>query len=207
MQARDLDFVTALHGEALPYGFFAKLGPAYLRTYHASFLASPYAITLLADLQGTPAGFVAGTIDSGAHYRFVLRHRGWRLAVVGLLALARRPRLATRFVRTRARQYAVGAMRLARPGPTTAPRPRTTTGAGVLAHVAVLRSRRGSGAGAALVEAFADQARARGVDRIRLSTRADESGAAPLYERLGWRRGATSIDFDGRPWVAYLLDL
>ena len=47
---------------------------------------------------------------------------------------------------------------------------------------------RGSGVGAALVEAASDFARAAGAIRLTLSTQRDNRSAQSLYEKLGWLR-------------------
>jgi hypothetical protein len=48
----------------LPTGFFPQLGRRFLRAYHATFAASPYAVALVAERDGTPFGFLVGTVDN-----------------------------------------------------------------------------------------------------------------------------------------------
>jgi ribosomal protein S18 acetylase RimI-like enzyme len=55
-----------------------------------------------------------------------------------------------------------------------------------LVAIGVLASARMQGRGAALVEAFEEQARARGFGSLRLAVHRDNSCARRLYERTGW---------------------
>lgn len=186
----DLSTIVRLHLELLPHGFFAGLGAGYLRVYHRSFMASPHAVSLVACRDDRPVGFVAGAMDGQLHQRWTLRRLGWHLLLRGALALARRPRLAFKFLTTRAGRYARGVARAARPAP---PSPSDTTAGGaessgpiaVLTHVAVDRSEQGCGSGSALVEAFVQRVRDAGTSRIDLVTLC-EDGASAFYEGLGW---------------------
>lgn len=208
LQKPDAEFAATLHRDALPHGFFVALGSRFLRSYYRAFAHSPAAVGLLATVDGEPAGILVGTVDDGAHYRYVVRHRWWTLlpsAVVGLLS---HPSLAMRFLRTRARRYARGFVRLARrtsPAAPAAAKP-AEAAAGVLTHLAVTAQSRGAGVGAALVAAYVDEARSRGARRLRTVTLADEEGAGGFYERMGWRAGPQRPDLDGRVWSTYTLD-
>lgn len=75
--------------------------------------------------------------------------------------------------------------------------------------LAVSLSARGTGAGAALVRACVDRARAAGCVRLRLSARPQAVDAHRLYERLGFRR-TPDRDWDPLPdflLITYVLDL
>jgi ribosomal protein S18 acetylase RimI-like enzyme len=196
---RDLRAIARLHRRCLPDGFFARLGPGFLRRYHASFLASPLATALVvAGPDGDPSAFLVGTLRNRAHYRWVMQRHGVGLATRMLLALWVRPRLAWVFARTRVGRYVRWVLRYpfrhrrtaaASPGadaaepaaaPVTAPQP-----VAVLTHVAVDEAARGNGAGRRLVEVFVDRAREAGAAEARLVTDVD-GGASAFYERLGW---------------------
>jgi len=94
----DLAAAARLHAALLPHGFFVSLGLRYLRAYYGTFLASPHAIGLAADLEGQPVGVLVGTSRNAAHYRWVIRHRGLRLAVLGASAMLVRPAVAAWFL-------------------------------------------------------------------------------------------------------------
>jgi ribosomal protein S18 acetylase RimI-like enzyme len=206
---RDLRATAAIHSSALPGGFFARLGRRFLRCYHATFLVSPHAVAVVATdpEDDTPAAFLVGTLRNRAHYRWVVRRCGPRLAVELAAALVARPRLAWLFVRTRAGRYlrwvwryplrrAQG--RTADPAGTEdgshsgdAVRTQAPVGAApvapvaVLTHIAVDPRLRGQGAGRRLVEVFIARAEEAGAAEVRLVTEAGD-GASGFYERLGW---------------------
>lgn len=195
---RDLRFAAGLHAEALPHGFFVELGPGFLRAYLATFLDSPHAVALLATLGGHPVGTLVGVLDPARHARWVLRRRGLDLAWRGALALAVRPRVALRFLRTRVGRYVHGWRRHRKGPPVAAPEAGGRLPA-VLSHVAVLPGARGTGAGAALVKAFEEAARGSGALRAILTTMEGPDGAGAFYSRLGWERTTARRTHDGLP--------
>jgi len=207
----DVAFAADLHARCLPDGFFAVLGPGFLRAYYASFARSPWARCFLAEVDGCPAGTAVGVLDGWPHYRFVIRRFGWRLGPVAVAALAARPRLAGRFVRTRGRRYARGLVRLVRRRDPVAQRGAGGGPAGgggepeaVLAHLAVSPRFRRHGVGTALVEAVTAGARAAGVARLRLLAPAGDAGVRHFYETLGWQETGRVVDADGKPWARYV---
>ena len=198
-------FAAELHHAALPHGFFAQLGTRFLRGYYRVFVASPYAIALVADSDEQPLGMVVGAAQPAAHMRWVLRHQGWRLAALGAAALAGRPLLAARFVRTRVARYARAWVRARRGA--EAPQPADARATAFLSHVAVLDGARGTGVGSALVAAFAERARADGAERVTLTTLDGPDGAAAFYRREGWSPAGTTTGADGQRSLAFSLEL
>lgn len=197
----DLAFAARLHVEALPHGFFPRLGVGFMRAYYRSFQTSPYAVALVSTVDGDRAGVLVGTVDDDSHYKFMAR-RPWLLAPAALAALIVRPRLAGWFLRTRLRRYARGVVRIVRSS-TPAPNGASpaASGRGVLTHLAVLEEHRSSGVGRALVHEFVRQATAAGATQLDVTTRADGGGAAGFYEALGWERVATRRDADQQAWL------
>jgi len=197
----DLAVAARLHATLLPHGFFASLGPRYLRAYYATFLASPHAIGLVADLEGRRVGVLVGTSRNGAHYRWVIRHHGLRLACLGTTAMLARPAVAARFLRTRLGRYGRRVLRVVlertgrggRPGSVDAAAGDTA----VLTHVMVDGQARGQGAGAALVDRFTTAVKATGARRAMLVTLAGEDGAGSFYKRLGWEHLEDRRGHDG----------
>lgn len=185
----DAAVIADIHARLLPHGFFADLGPRFLRAYHRSFMASPHAVSVVACRDGRVVGLIAGALDAGEHQRHVIRHHGLRLLGSGGAALVARPALLLRFLTTRLGRYARGLLRAARPARSAAERPVGDVRRGpvaVLTHVAVDPAMQGAGGGSALVEAFVDRVRREGsAERIELVTLVEE-GASPFYERLGW---------------------
>lgn len=195
----DARFGAALHAAELDHGFFVELGPRFLREYHRTFADSPHAVAFVATFSEHPVGILVGVLRPGSHARWVLKHRGARLALAGAAALLVRPRTAWRFAATRAGRYARG-WRRRRGQPATTSEEATYA---ILSHVAVSASARGSGAGAALVGAFERAAAAAGVRELRLVTRPD-GGAGPFYERLGWTAGPERPTADGTGMQSYV---
>lgn len=216
MERGDLAFAASLHLEHLPHGLFPSLGPGFMRQYLGTFRDPATSVALIGEYNGTAVGFLVGILDEPEHYRQVLRRHGLRLGAAGLGALAVRPRVAWRFLRTRLRRYVVGAFRLARRAPVapTTDRPSSPatdrsapTPLPVLSHVVVSEDGRGSGVGGALVHAFTDAARATGVRGARLLTMSGADGASGFYERLGWHPTAEFVDADGGSWTRLEIDL
>lgn len=192
LTTRDLDRVADLHQRELPHGLFPLLGRAFLRRYHATFIASPHAVALAAPEEGEPTGFLVGTLDQRAHHHWLMRHRALRLAIAGLVGLLTHPRALGLFLRTRMGRYLRGLLRALRPRPArAAPSEQATAGGpvAVLMHVAVDPGHRGGGLGRHLTEELVEQAEAAGAAEVRLVTRTDR-GAGRFYERLGWSPAA-----------------
>jgi ribosomal protein S18 acetylase RimI-like enzyme len=198
----DLDFCTALHAETLPHGFFAELGHLFLRAYLATFVSSPHAVALLLTVHDAPVGMVVGVLRPQAHRQWVLRRRGFLLAILGTTALATRPRLALRFARTRIAHYRRAWRRRRNPA--------TTQLAGqpaVLSHIAVAPGAEGAGFGRQLVEAFVEAARDAGSQRVVLATLAGKAGAAGFYRKQGWSESEPRLNFDGQSMIIFSLAL
>lgn len=194
-----------LHQRELPPSFFSDLGPLFLRAYHRSFAASPYGVALTAvDDDGVVIGFLVGTVEDGAHYRWVVRSHSWRLAPAAVIGVLRRPLVGWRFARTRLRRYARGATKLAGGAP---PQPQRGVSTGSLTHVAVSPDGRGRGVGRALTEAFVDHVGRSGTRRVQAKTLAGPDGAAGFYASLGWRSAAVLRDVDGNPHDRFILEL
>ena len=191
----ELARIAAIHADQLPDGFFVRFGARFLASYHATFLAGPYATAQSIGPSGTPLGFVVGTSDNARHYRWLVRNAG-SLAWAGAVALSVRPGLAYRLLRTRGGRYVRSLLRLLRNrAATRASSQRDTDVVGpvgaappviaVLTHVAVAPEAQGTGLGRVLVEAFVAHARTQGADEIRLIAHLHTS-APGFYRRLGW---------------------
>ncbi|MEU9339103.1 GNAT family N-acetyltransferase [Streptomyces sp. NPDC048290] len=208
MEPEDLPFVVAQHRVHFPDGFFARLGPRYLTAYTRTYVAGPYSRAYIAEVAGTPVGFLVGILDPVSHREHVMGGHGRRLLIRAGLALSVRPALALHFVRTRLGRYA----RKLLPGPREesrlkAMRPITLPEGGgptaVLSHVAVVDQFRSFGLGTALVSRFLYDARTAGCVRASLVTAAGPEGAGRYYERLGWRRTGETRTPEGRLFTQY----
>ena len=204
LQGRELPASSALHARALPDGFFARLGPRFLRTYHRSFVESPHAVALVSTDAGAFEGFLLAVLDPAPHGAYVLRRWGPELAVRGAVALLARPAVLVLFLRTRLVRYARGLWRRGRrPATPSRSSGRAVEGEwAVLSHIAVDDALRGAGAGAALVRALHERAAAAGATGVVLLTAVD--GAAPsFYRRLQYEDEGVVKGSDGRPWLRF----
>lgn len=211
MTAADVDFAARTHVQCLPRGFFPQLGLPFLRCYYRSFVAGPDAIALIAWSGGRRLGFLVGTVQNHAHYRWAVRANGWRLALAGGGGLLRHPGAAGLFLRTRVGRYARGVLRHLRPLRPARPAARPGREAheqaaldvAVLTHVAVTPTARSRGAGDRLVRGFESALAARDVRRVVLVTDAGGAGAGAFYERLGWHAEGDRPAADGRTVAVY----
>lgn len=207
MTTDDARWAGELHAQALPHGFFARLGPGFLARYYETFVDSPQAVAFIADSPDGPAGVLVGTVRNRLHYSWVLRQRGARLVRAGMAAMLARPAVLVLFLRTRLAWYLGGALRLARRKVLrpfrSRPQSRPRRQPAVLTHVAVTDHARGTGAGSALVSSFVQAARSAGCEEAVLVTLAGPAGAGPFYRRLGWTLRDRHDDHDGRLLECY----
>ena len=200
-----LPAAAALHGEALPHGFFPRLGRSFLEAYLATYVDDPAGIAIAAVEDRRLVGFVVGSSAPATRRSHVLRRHGMRLGWRGVTALVRQPRLAVHFLRTRGGAYLsrIAQTAFKRRGVNEA----TASGRlAVLAHVAVDPTARGTGVGAALVHDFERQAADAGVARIVLVT-LSAGGAGDFYRKLGWREDGRSGDRDGVQWTRFVREV
>jgi ribosomal protein S18 acetylase RimI-like enzyme len=186
MGADDLAFVVEQHLHHFPDGFFARLGPRFLREYYRGFLTGPSARTAVAEVDGQRVGYLVGVTEPGAHRDHVVRRHGRRLALRAAAAMLLHPALAFLFLRTRTGLYTRKLLRRRRRGP-AAPASSSAAGrAAVLSHVAIEPSAQARGIGSSLIQWFQRQVAEAGCDRLTLVTASGDDGAGPYYRRRGW---------------------
>jgi len=226
MELEDTRVTASLHASTMPEVFLTHLGPRFLRRYHEAFMHSPHALALVAvetsgsapkaggrasDAAGKERygeevrGFLLAAIDPPSHYRYMLRRHGLGLASAALLHASFHPKVALELVRTRARRYARGLLRIlwqrarslwrrsassAVPSPVAQPvaaaHPEPPIRVSELVDVAVDPRSRGVGFGAALVASCIEAAAKAGSRYVELVTPRGEAGAGGFYESLGW---------------------
>lgn len=198
----DLDATSRTHVELLPLGLFPALGARFVRCWHRTFLDSRYGVGYVAVDPAVPGdglvGFLLGTTDQAAYTAALLRDRRTiaSLVVAGVGALARRPWVTVRLLRSRAWSWA---RRLLSRRPASAPlaRSATTPQVAVMVALAVRPPWRGSGVGGKLVARFIEHARDAGATTAELVTSVGREGATTFYERLGWQAGQQRRTPDG----------
>jgi GNAT superfamily N-acetyltransferase len=201
----DLPATARLHVRELPVGLFPRLGRRFVRRWHRAFLRSPHAVSLTAvrvDAYGVEqiAGFLIGATDREAFMQELLSRHRTALLTSGTLALALRPWVLGRFLRTRLRPYLRRLRRIEvvsrRDAPlTTGERVRTPIGE--LTAVAIMPTLRGSGAGRLLVAEFLARCSTAGTPTAELVTVSGPTGASSFYVHMGWTAIGQDVTRDG----------
>jgi ribosomal protein S18 acetylase RimI-like enzyme len=205
MQTCDVGQAAIWHREEFPRGFYARLGPRFVRAYYRTFVASRHASALVAvSGDGQVVGYLAGTLDAAEHNRHAVFRHLLRLTLVALVCLLRRPGLWRDFVRSRALWYARRVLRLvvAAIRPSAAGR-RT----GELTYLVCSARFRGRGIGTRLVAEFERQATAAGTSRLTLVTSAGDHRVRAFYESSAWRLTGARWTRDGRELAAFELPI
>lgn len=211
-----------LHESELPHEFLTRFGAGFLSCYYQAFIQSPHAVALVASSTGkgdpesvdgakedakTLDGVLIGTFDTRAHYSYLVRRHGTRLALSALRQAGKSPRLAVELVRTRLLRYLRGIFRSLGYAAGTKPKKeeasRDDGRVGFLAYVAVDESRLGHGIGGRLFEAYEELASEAGLRRLELVTLPDERGAAPFFERMGWEREGEIMSRSGERYAFF----
>lgn len=212
MTRRQTREAALLHTRELPHEFLTRFGPDFLSSYYRAFVDSPHAVALAASADGERSldGVLIGTFDTGAHYSHLVRRHGPRLAFGALRQALRRPALATDILRTRLRRYCRGILRSLRHAASESKKDalhRELERVGFVAYVAVDERRRGHGIGGRLFEAYEELAREAGLQRLELVTLPDERGAAPFFDKLGYRREGEITSRSGERYAFYTRSL
>lgn len=199
LDPRDVGSTALLHAELLGGGLFPRLGQAFLRRWHLTFVDSAHASAhVVADPDGDIVAFILATTDQRRYVEETLRSAKWPLALRGALGLARRPRLALGFLRTRLRSY--GRHILSSGRSTTVTAPASHQPVAVVHALVTIESARGRGLGRELMARFEADAAAAGVARMELVTE-ETGGAVDFYRRLGWTAQEVRTNRDGRHMV------
>ncbi|MEX2422684.1 MAG: GNAT family N-acetyltransferase [Acidimicrobiia bacterium] len=165
--ADDAAFCARLHADAISTGFLPRLGHGFLTRLYRSIIGSDEGVVLIADLDGTPVGFVAGTTDTAELYRRFVRRHG---ITAGLSAL---PRL----VRPSTLRRAWETLRYDDPvGDTPAE----------LVSMAVLPAARRRGVADALGARLLTELAAKGAGRVRVVVGDANTAAISAYEHMGF---------------------
>jgi ribosomal protein S18 acetylase RimI-like enzyme len=186
MDAEDLPFVVEQHLHHFPDGFFARLGPRFLREYYRGFLTGASARTAVAETDGRRVGYLVGVTDPASHRDHVVRRHGRGLVLRAAAAMLLRPSLAVCFLRTRSGLYTRKLLRRRRRASTAPASPGTAGRTAVLTHVAIEPSAQSQGIGSTLIQRFQRQVADAGCDRLTLVTASGDDGAGPYYRRRGW---------------------
>ena len=166
--AADAGVAATLHASQISGGFLSLLGPHFLERLYRRISRFPRSFLIIAECDGEPAGYIAGSTDVSGLYRSFLWHDGLQSAAGAAGRVVRNWR---RIVET-LKHGASGGAGVGR-------------GAELLA-VAVDPGRQGRGAGRILVASFLDEVVDRGCNAAHVVVGADNGGAIVLYQRAGF---------------------
>ena len=193
--ATDVPQVVRLHISSFPGFFLSFLGPRFLRLYYESIADYSQALGLVYRLEepGQPiVGFVCGTLGPARFYSYLIRTRLLRFALAAAGAALRKPSIVPRLVRA-----------LTYPSQTTSAHDSAT-----LTSIAVDPEVQQRGVGSALMKAFLEAMRARGVRSVYLTTDRDHNQPVnDFYRRHGFRIHQQYVTPEGRAMNEYLIEL
>jgi RimJ/RimL family protein N-acetyltransferase len=190
LQFRDAPRVAELHAAAMGSSLWAQLGTPFLTNLYRALIDVPSFLAFVYVEDGEVKGFIAGSIDTEAMYREVLRRRWAFLAPVAAAGVLRRPWVARRLLETARYFGASGAADV--PGESL-----------FCSFVPDLRGKRVSGH---INKVLFDELRARGHGKVKITTEVDNEGANRQLQSWGFE-DAGRFRFYGKDMVTYVLDL
>ena len=96
---QDITEIVQIHLHSFPGFFLTFLGPGFLRLLYRNIAADPEGILLVAEVDNTLAGFVAGVTHQNGFYRRLIQRQKWAFAWAAGGAVARRPSILPRLWR------------------------------------------------------------------------------------------------------------
>lgn len=190
IQFRDADRLAELHHAAMGRSLWAQLGRPFLAALYRALVDSPFFLGFVYVEDGAVRGFIAGSTDTSAMYRDVLRRRALVLAPSALGGLLRRPQVLRTLLETARYGQISGAEGV--PGESI-----------FCTFEPDLRGKRVSGH---INKVLFDELLARGHDRVKITTEVDNEGANRQLTSWGFE-DAGRFRFYGKDMVTYVLDL
>lgn len=189
MRSEDLEDVARLHHAAMGRSLWARLGRRFLVRVYGALLVHPAFLGAVYEEDGRIRGFIAGSEDTAAMMSDSFRRRGGRLGLSAARGLLGDPRALVPLLET----FAYGA----RSGDTV------KAESLFCSFESDLRGKRVSGH---INKALFDELRARGHDRVKVTTEVDNEGAKRQLESWGFL-DAGRFRFYGKDMIRYVLDL
>ena len=170
LKDRHVNAVAALHAANLP-GLLTSLGPLSVRAYYTGCARTRTATAFVAECDGQVRGFVIGAARPAHMKRRVFHYNRLAIAAAFILALARRPSMTRRMLRTD-------------PAPEEGTFDATSP---ELFYIAVDAAARRTGIGRALLRAFAVGMRDNEARSYELNVDAGNQDAIAFFEAEGFR--------------------
>ena len=172
--------IASLHSRLIDTGFLSSLGSRFLALLYETLIESDHGQVTVAVSGDSVVGFVAGVDSTSDFYRFFLRRRLLRAALLLVPSLVK-PSNWRRILETL--RYGGAREQLS----------------GELLSMAVAPQARGRGVGAALVGDLQARMASRGVERMRVVVGADNEAAIALYTSTGFTNETPIEIHPGRP--------
>ena len=190
----DIDDIVAIHVQAFPGFFLTTLGRRFLSELYRGFMVSSSGRLLVAEVDGTITGFVAGTLSSERFFRTLLRERWLFFAFAAAGAAIRRPHAVV--------PRLLSALSYRGEAPSRLPK------AALLSSIGVDPDRSGLGIGSMLVHAYCEEARKQGLSSVYLTTdRNANDSANRFYVRQGFLVESEIRRRNGRTMLRYVRTL
>lgn len=190
----DLDTIVAIHMRAFPGSFLTRLGHPFLSEMYQWFLKRAEGRLLVAEVDGTIAGFVAGALCPESFFRKLLLTRWFAFAWASAGAALRQPQTVIPRLLS-ALQY-------------RGERPPRMIRAALLSSIAVEPHASGLGIGTSLITAYCEEASQRGLRYVYLTTDRDANESANnFYLRHGFIVESEIRRYSGRFMIRYVRPL
>ncbi len=167
LRPAQLDQVAVQHHNELPSGL-AEMGLPMVRRFYASVASSPHLFGVAAIIDDRVSGAVAGSSRPNEAFEGIIKPFPQTI----LHILQRRPQALPQMVWSKLKP----AHAEARPDDSAD-----------LMYIFTIAEVRGRGVGRALIEAFIQAGKARGIPTITLSVETDNQSAIRLYDNLGFK--------------------
>jgi ribosomal protein S18 acetylase RimI-like enzyme len=189
MQVGDVEKVAKVHLASFPGFFLSFLGPRFLSLFYSGICAAPEGIAFVyLNDAGSPAGFVAGTLNPAGFYSRLLKRKWLPFALASIVPVLRNPSIIPRVARAVSH-------------PSGNPIGEKVAG---LFSIGVLPELQGIGAGKELVRAFLEEAARRGCKSVFLTTDGDNNAAVnAFYLKLGFYLERQYVTPEGRRMNEY----
>ena len=190
-RAEDLDAIVSIHMRAFRGFFLTTLGRRFLLELYRGFLKSLDGHLIVAETDGSIAGFTAGTFAPDRFFRTLLVTRWFAFGWAAVGSVIRHPHSVL--------PRLLAALRYSGDAPDR------LMAAGLLSAIAVEPHLSGRGVGGMLISAYCEEASRHGLRFVYLTTDRDDNDASNLfYQRHGFVAESQIRRRNGRIMIRYV---
>ncbi|MFI4912706.1 MAG: GNAT family N-acetyltransferase [Sedimentisphaeraceae bacterium JB056] len=181
-----------VHMQSFPEFFLTFLGPRFLKEFYSSFLHDRAGMAFVAVEDGNVLGGVVGPLNPDGYFKRLLMRRWYAFILASLSAVIKKPSVMPRLFR---------AVFYRGDSPDNG-QPRS-----LLSSIAVSPDSQGKGVGAALVNAWLEEAEKRESKGCFLTTdKENNESTNRFYKKLGWKLETSFATPEGRKMNRYVYD-